>query len=271
MEQRREELVVLGTGNATAIHCYNTCFAIRDGARTLLVDAGGGNGILLQLERAGIPLADIHDVFLTHRHSDHVLGAVWLIRMAAQGLDNGKYSGQLRFYGHAELMECVETLARCTLQGGQLKHIGQDILLIPVSDGEKREVAGWQMQFFDIHSTNTKQFGFSLTLHDGGKLTCLGDEPFNEANAAQVAGSQWLLSEAFCLYSQAERFRPYEKHHSTVRDACLLAERFSVSNVVLWHTEETQLSRRKALYTAEGAEVYHGALYVPEDLEVIRL
>ena len=41
-----EELVVLGTGNATVKNCYNTCFALRCGERVFLVDTGGGNGIL---------------------------------------------------------------------------------------------------------------------------------------------------------------------------------------------------------------------------------
>ena len=31
-----EELVVLGTGNATVRHCYNTCFAIRNAEQVFL-------------------------------------------------------------------------------------------------------------------------------------------------------------------------------------------------------------------------------------------
>ena len=42
----REELYVFGTGNAQAVRCYNTCFAIRDEDEFFMVDAGGGNGIL---------------------------------------------------------------------------------------------------------------------------------------------------------------------------------------------------------------------------------
>lgn len=45
------ELVMLGTGNAAVTRCYNTCFALRCQDKTLLVDAGGGNGILVQLEK----------------------------------------------------------------------------------------------------------------------------------------------------------------------------------------------------------------------------
>ena len=41
-----ETLIILGTGNATVTKCYNTCFALRNGQKYFLVDAGGGNGIL---------------------------------------------------------------------------------------------------------------------------------------------------------------------------------------------------------------------------------
>ena len=49
------ELIMLGTGNALVTSCYNTCFALREKEDYFLVDAGGGNGILTQMERADIP------------------------------------------------------------------------------------------------------------------------------------------------------------------------------------------------------------------------
>ena len=78
------QIIMLGTGNAGVTRCYNTCFAIRTAENVLLVDAGGGNGILVQLEKAGIAIERIHDMFVTHAHTDHILGAVWVIRMVAQ-------------------------------------------------------------------------------------------------------------------------------------------------------------------------------------------
>ena len=45
----------------------------------------------------------------------------------------------------------------------------------------------------------------------------------------------------------------------------------SIPNLVLWHTEDHNLSRRKALYTAEGREYYSGNLLVPDDGEIIAL
>ena len=78
-----EKLTVLGTGYAMALRCYNTCFALHQGDDVLLVDAGGGNGILVQLQKAGIDPADIHHLIVTHAHTDHILGVVWVIRKIA--------------------------------------------------------------------------------------------------------------------------------------------------------------------------------------------
>ena len=75
----KEELIVLGTGNAVVTKCFNTCFAIRSDT-LFLVDTGGGNGILAQQKKPELNHQDIHDVFITHEHTDHHLGIVWLIR-----------------------------------------------------------------------------------------------------------------------------------------------------------------------------------------------
>ena len=75
-----ETLILLGTGNATVTKCFNTCFAIKTGEEHFLVDTGGGNGIMTQLEKAGIPMESIHEIFMSHEHTDHLLGLIWLIR-----------------------------------------------------------------------------------------------------------------------------------------------------------------------------------------------
>ena len=101
--------------------------------------------------------------------------------------------------------------------------------------------------------------------------TCLGDEPYNPLCRGFVEGSDWLLCEAFCLYSQRDRFKPYEKQHSTVREVCQLAQELEIPHLVLWHTEDENYSQRKTLYMEEGRGYYNGDLHVPYDLEVIDL
>ncbi|MCC8127385.1 MAG: MBL fold metallo-hydrolase [Clostridiales bacterium] len=266
-----EFLYVFGTGNAQATRCYNTCFAIKDGGEYFMVDAGGGNGILRILDDMSVDLSRIHHIFVTHEHTDHILGIVWMVRMMATAMRKGKYEGDLNIYCHGDLIETIKTLCRLTMQGKFYKMIGERILLVPVRDGETVHILDYDVTFFDILSTKAKQYGFTMTLKNGKKFTCCGDEPFNPDCLRYVEGSSWLLHEAFCLYADRDRFEPYEKHHSTVREACELAEQLGVENLVLWHTEDKNPTQRKALYTQEGRAFYHGNLLVPDDGEIIEL
>lgn len=266
-----EELYVFGTGNAQATRCYNTCFAIRDGEEFFMVDAGGGNGILRILDDMKVDLSHIHHIFVTHEHTDHILGIVWMVRMIATAMRKGNYEGELRIYCHQDLVDTISTICRLTMLAKFHRMIGDRIFLVPVEDGETVHILDYDVIFFDILSTKTRQFGFTTTLKNGLKFTCAGDEPYNPDCRAYVEGSSWLLHEAFCLYRDRDRFEPYEKHHSTVKDACELAEGLNIPNLVLWHTEDKNLKDRKELYTAEGREYYHGNLMVPEDGEIITL
>ena len=75
------KLTMLGTGNALVTECYNTCFVLSDEYGHFLVDGGGGNTVLSQLKKAGIDLMDVHEIFVTHKHVDHIMGIVWVIRI----------------------------------------------------------------------------------------------------------------------------------------------------------------------------------------------
>lgn len=266
-----DRLIVLGTGNATVTRCYNTCFAVSGGEGTLLCDAGGGNGILAQIERAGLPWEDIHHMIVTHAHCDHLLGVVWVLRIVGTRMLAGTYHGPLHLYCDPSVAEGLRQIAALTLQKKVCDLIDDRILLHAIENGQSERLAGYDVTFFDICSTKLKQFGFVLSLPAGKRLCCLGDEPYNPACAAYVQNVDWLLCEAFCLYADRERFKPYEKHHSTVKDACELAESLGVPKLVLWHTEDARLSERKRLYTMEGRAYYSGELHVPDDLEVIPL
>lgn len=265
------KLTMLGTGNAMVTECYNTCFVLDDEGKYLLVDGGGGNAILKKLKDAGINRNDIHEIFVTHKHLDHLMGIIWMVRAICQGMSEGKYEGEANIYAHDEVIEIIRDMASRLLTTKQAKCIDSRLHLVEVTDGETLEINGRKITFFDILSTKAKQFGFSMELDNGEKLTCCGDEPYNEHEKPYAENSTWLMHEAFCLFSEADKFKPYEKHHSTVREACELAQTLNVKNLILYHTEETHLSERKELYSAEGRNFYSGNLLVPDDMEIISL
>ncbi len=263
---------MLGTGNAAVTKIYNTCFALQRGADTFLVDAGGGNTILSRLEEADIPLASIHDLFVTHAHTDHILGCVWVLRMVSQAMNSGKYAGSLRVWGAKPVLDVLESICRATLPGKVCAHLGVDIELRYLADGDTFDVLGGiRAVSFDIGSTKALQFGFSLSLPDNQSFVCLGDEPFNERTRRYAYAADWLLCEAFCLYEDRARFKPYEKHHSTALDAGKMAADLQVKNLLLYHTEDKTLVLRKISYMQEAAIHFSGVVHVPADLESFEL
>lgn len=264
------EIVMLGTGNAMVTKYYNTCFAIKLPKEIFLVDAGGGNSILGQIEKAGLDYVDIHHMFVTHGHTDHVLGVVWIIRKIAALLTAGKYTDKLYIYGHAEVISIIKSIAELTLKKKDLQQLDKNIVLTVVSDGEEKDCMDMHITFFDILSTKKQQFGFSAVFADGYKLSCLGDEPYNEHCKDIVMGSDLLMSEAFCLYADRDKFNPYEKHHSTVKEACETLQGLKAKAVLLYHTEDKTYPQRKVKYSAEAKQYFRGDIYIPDDLEKIK-
>lgn len=264
------ELTILGTGNAGVTECYNTCFVLSEEARHILVDGGGGNGLLRQFKNAGLKWQDMRHIIVTHKHVDHLLGIVWMLRFILQNMNRGKYEGEAYIYGHDAVIEALRSLASLLLSEKETKYLDDRLHLVEVKDGEKRRINGRDFTFFDIGSTKEKQFGFMLELDDG-KLCCCGDEPYREYEKVYARGAKWLLHEAFCLSYEADEFKPYEKHHTTVADAAKTAAELGVENLLLYHTEDKNILRRKELYSREAQEFFKGNIYVPEDMEVIKL
>lgn len=267
-----EKLIVLGTGNASVTKCYNTCSIIQDKkGRYFMIDAGGGNGILTQLEKMNIPVTEIHDIFLTHEHTDHLLGMIWMIRVIGQAIQKGKYEGNCTIYCHDGLVNVLKTICELTLVKKITKLIGDRIILCPVQDGEEKQILDYKVKFFDIRSTKARQFGFVTTLNNGKRLTFCGDEPYQEHCFEYVYQTDYFLHEAFCLDKEKDEFKPYEKHHGTVKDSAELAQKLEVKNLLLWHTEDKNIRKRKSLYKKEARKYYKGNVYVPYDREMIEL
>ena len=274
VNQIENQITMLGTGNATVSQIYNTCFVLQTPSTLMLVDAGGGNGILAQLKKVNVQISDIHHLFVTHAHTDHVLGVIWVIRMVAQCKG---YEGLLHVYGNDKVMKVIKTIIDMILAKKQLAKVAERVVFHQLEDGDCFEVGDMKLECFDIQSTKEKQFGFRAELpssDESGKplvLACLGDEPYNEQNRRYIVGADWMMCEAFCLYADRDTFKPYEKCHSTALDAGKLAEELGVKNLILYHTEEKTLANRKENYTREAAKNFKGRIFVPDDLEVIEL
>lgn len=275
------KITMLGTGHAMVTEYYNTCFTMQnepaDGpvsttesglSDVFLADGGGGSMILHNLKHTGIKPLQIRDVFVSHHHIDHVTGIFWIVRAITSEMARGTYEGEAHIYAHPALTELMETFAKQVIDKRQAVFIGDSLKFVPVEDGEQAEILGHKVTFFDLGpECKVRQFGFQMQLEDGRKITMLGDETCHPAGKPYLEGSYLAFHEAFCLDAEESKYHPYQIGHSTVKTACELAKEAGVSNLVLYHTEDSHGADRKELYLAEGKQFFDGNLYVPDDRE----
>lgn len=262
-----EEIRVFGTGHAVVENLYNTCFALKHQDEFFLVDAGGGSQILTHLKKMKVDLNHIHHFFISHAHTDHLTGAIWVLRMLSYSMVRGIYEGELNIYGCKEVCDLLEMMYITMMDGPFKKLVGTKIIFHEIVDGQKEFFLDEEVTFFDIQAKKKTQFGFTLS---NTKLIFAGDEPFNDACDHYASGMKILCHEAFCAYASREIFHPERAGHSTPLTAGATASRLGMEKLILWHTEDQSINK-KEVYQKEAESVFDGEVIVPLDDEVISL
>ena len=264
------KVTFLGTGCAMVLKRYNTCFLLEDNDHKLLVDAGGGSEILIRLDKLGIPVTALGGMFVTHSHSDHILGTPWVIRAVATAMAEEGYTGTFTVAACQRTLSDIRTICEMILGKKLTKFFDSQILFRQVTDGEELDLAGFHITAFDIGSKKMQQFGFLLDLPEGEHLCFAGDEPVKPSTEKYARNAKWLFSEAYCLYADRDTYQPYERSHVTSLDVGTIARDMNVRNLLIYHTEDYGPDRRD-LMTREAGSVFSGNIRVPEDMETVEL
>ncbi len=258
------KLIILGTANGNFNeHCYNTCFCIENNNEYFLIDGGGGNQILGRLLSTGIKLTDIHDIFISHSHPDHIIGIVWVLKKICGAIRKGKYHGDCNIYANKRTILAIKTIRDLVFDE---KNILPNIKFIAVDDNETKSICGLSVRFFDTKAEKQTQFGFSL---NNNEIVFCGDEPLVEDNFLKMNHCKWLLHNAFCLDEDGEKYKVHSMSHSTVGEAAKIAHRVNAKNLVLLHTETDNLDLREEMYIKNAKRYFTGNVFVPDDLSII--
>lgn len=289
---------MLGTGHAMTFGCFNTCFVYENENGRMLVDTGGGNQLISQMNKAGISAGDISAVFISHRHTDHMMGLPWLFRSLG-GPGGGK---PVTMYLHSDVLKVAKGMLEL-LFPEKLEEVGKSLRFVEVSDGDQAEILGRKFTFMNLNSPNVPQFGFIMELDGGKRFVFHGDVPFDEVNRQRITGTDYLMHEAFHLASghggpggpggpggapggmppmpggpggpggmpPMPGGKPGKMGHSTVKEAAGYARSLGVKTLILVHGSDNDLDTRKADYIAEASREFDGGIYAPNDLDVIEL
>jgi len=259
---------MLGVGAGGTRDLYNTCFLISNEQGNLLVDTGGSIELLKRLEQVDIDFKTINNIFISHSHTDHILGLFWYFKLISRHIMKGIIKDKINIYCNDVVYEAIRGVAKHILPDKLMEAVYSKVNFIILNDNDTYNINGIDYTFFDINARGTKQYGFECVLEDK-KLVFLGDETLNLNLCDRVIGADYVMHEAMCLDSEEHIFHAYEKNHSTVKSACEIMNKLDVKNLILYHTEESHGTERKSLYILEGQKYFNGNLYVPNDLEII--
>lgn len=262
------KITMLGTGNGVAMDLYNTCFVIQNEIGNFLVDTGGSIELIKRLDQVNIDYKTIHHIFLSHGHTDHILGLIWLFRKISLDIKMGETIEPISIYCNDVVYNSIKEVLKYFFPSKFIDLIDNLVNYIVLDDGDKYSINGIEYIFFDIKAKSTKQFGFECILNNK-KLLFLGDEPLNPVLYDKFKNFDYVMHEVFCLESEEKIYHAFLKNHSTTRNVCDVMNKLGVKNLILYHTEESHKERRKELYTKEAEEYFKGNVVVPDDMEDI--
>ena len=239
------KIIMLGTGNGGTMNLYNTCFVIQNENGSFLVDTGGSIEVAKRIKNLGIDLSSIKDIFISHSHSDHILGLIWYFRYFLFATHDCE-----GIYCNSDVYKSINTIMDCVFDKFIIDLVNKNFNFVVLNDGDKYNISGVEYTFFDIKAKRFLQYGFEGMI-DGKKLVFLGDETLNPLLYDRVRNSDYVMHEAFCLDAEEHIFHGRAYGHGTVKDVAKVMNDLNVKNLILYHTEESH-DNRKELYTAEA-------------------
>ncbi|OGY35174.1 MAG: hypothetical protein A3E36_00670 [Candidatus Andersenbacteria bacterium RIFCSPHIGHO2_12_FULL_45_11b] len=264
-------ITALGTGCADSTKYFQTAFLIQDEHTNLLIDTGGGSGILSQLDKCDIDLNSIQNIFITHKHIDHIFGVFWILRFRGANIANGK-ADNITIYASAKNIALIKQVSGIFLKEKVIALFDSKIRFIAVDKTANTKINDWGLEFFDIQSKKEEQFGCHIRLPTNKTIAFIGDEPYTDAILPHCKNIDYFFHDSYCLEKDRDIFHPEEISHSTAKEAGANAQKVQAKNLILFHTEDKlTFGNRKELYAAEAKKEFSGNVFVPDDGDVIEV
>ena len=247
-----------------------------------LVEAGGqkfifdaGRGAMQRLHQLGIPFADITAMFLTHHHSDHVVGFPDLWLTGWIGRPWGKRSTPLQVWGPEGTKQMMEHLPQAfavDIRVRRRNYSPEGVRLVAheIGEGPVFENDGIKISAFEVDHGGEElpAFGYRID-YQGRSVVLSGDTTFNENLIRHAQGADLLVHEVTAATGSAaespEQLKRIGANHTTPEQAGEVFARVKPKLAVYNHLLLFGGARAEDLIPATRAK-YAGPLIVGEDL-----
>jgi ribonuclease Z len=273
------KVTLLGTGCPPPVmNRFGPSTLVEVGDQKFLFDAG--RGALQRLTEIGVRWQDVQGVFLTHLHSDHVVGFpdLWLTGwLIAPGrnvpLQVWGPRGTSAMMSH--LKKAYEYDVRIRIQNDGASPVGVSLLVKEISEGVVYDKGGVKITAFEVdHAPVKPAFGYRID-YAGRSLVLSGDTRVSENLVRHSQGVDVLVHEVFVPETlqrtgvPPDRAKNIISYHTTPEQAGEVFARLKPKLAVYSHICMPTATEQDLLPTTR--KTYAGPLQIGEDLMVINI
>jgi ribonuclease Z len=277
------KITVLGTGSPRPLMTrFGPSVLIEAGGQKLLIDCG--RGAPQRLWQLDIPLRDVSTVFLTHLHSDHMMGVadLWLTGWLATPF--GRRTEPIRIYGPAGTREAMSNLEkafqvdiRSRLEDEKLPPRGISLVASDVAEGTVYEHNGMKITAFDVDHGEAIRPALGYRIDYAGRSAVIsGDTRFSENLIKFAKGADVVVHEVAAASDELLRTDEASgrilSNHTTPQQAGILFDRVKprlavYTHIILLGPAATAVTLQDLVSMTR--QTYSGPLEVGEDLLAI--
>jgi ribonuclease BN (tRNA processing enzyme) len=244
------EITFLGTGAPLHVSRATTGMLVTaDGCAPLLIDTCGGSELPRSLNSAGVPLSQIRNIVVTHRHFDHS-GGILALFLANMPLDihalDDTYTGI------------------CEMKAGGLPEteLHPEVRHRRVEFGERREIGGFEVEFIQVdHRVPTTAVRIT---HRGRTIAFSADSLPCEGLNAVARNADLFVCDTMCAERDGDdaRNRTRSLMHPTAREAAEIAKRAGARRLACVHIARFGSATN---ILEEAKMVFDGQVQIPDD------
>jgi ribonuclease Z len=265
------EVTLLGTGNPQpSMERFGPSILVQAGGEILLFDAG--RGCLQRLQQLNISYSKISALFLTHLHSDHIVGIpdLWLT-----GWIVSRRTMPLKVYGPSGTNSMIENLEKAyvydihiRIEDDKMPEDGSKLSVSEIQEGEIYEKNGVKVIAFEVdHFPVKPAFGYRIE-YKGHSVTLSGDTRYSKNLIKYAIGTDLLIHEVVFYpdtVSKSGLMSGRIAHHTNPSQAAMVFNEVKPKLAVYSHIGNPYRLNEQEL-SKETKQSYLGPFIIGEDL-----